>query len=476
MKKYFVLIINIILASTPVIINITPVSGVYAATKKISLAIIDFDNNSGIKEWDYMQKGVPRILVANLAQNKGIKILEREKLDKALKELKFSQTGLVDPDTARKLGKLIGADYAMYGSITRFGTNRPTIIIDATIMEIQTGEVKFVESVRGNDENSIINLLDKLSVMLLNDLVPMEEQKPNNLTVDNNNQNSVKPNELSGPSKLNLNDKLVFSAQNEKQSRQIYISGNSGSVYKLTSSQAGNNTPVWSPDGSKIAFVNQKYGITVFDLKNNMLTQFSSKPVSDKNPKWTSDGNKIIFLTKEKNNYAIYIGNKDGSEQKALSPEHLDVKSFSVSNNDTIAFCAKTKTKGNITFQIYSMDSHGKDLKQLTYTGSNAWPEWSPDGKKITFVSDRLNFTKVYIMESNGFNQLLLSKGTLDEETPVWSPDGQKIAFISMNENKGKVSIINVDGSGQKILTNDGSDNFDLTWMSNSKEVAFTYK
>ena len=459
---------------------------VYAENKKVSLAIIDFDNNSDNKDWDYMEKGVPRILITNLAQNKGLKVVERAKLDRAIKELNFSQTGLVSPDTAKKLGKLIGADYALFGSITRFGTNRPTIIIDVTIIEIQTGEIKYVESVRGTDENNIINLLDKLSEMVIADLV-VPDNVPPVAVVNKNVSTPVSipapvidqplPTPINKPvqetPKINMNDKLVFTGLSETKEQNIYIKSSGGNSNKVSTIKGHNSSPIWSPDGTKIAYVNKKFGVTIFDVKQNSTIKLSEKPVFDESPRWSAEGSRIVFLTKESKNYAIYSSDMNGNNANAISPVKVDVKDFDISKYNIIAYSAKVDKK----WQIFLIDINGNGIKQLTEEGNNVSPKWSPDGTKLTFISDRTDYQKVYTMNSNSSNQIKITSGEYDEESPVWSPDGTKIAFVSLVNKKGKVSIVDTNGTNQKILTNDeDGDYYDIKWLHNQDEIAFTSK
>lgn len=451
-------------------INIYPaleiVKPVYAEAKKTSLAIIDFDNNSGNKDWDYMEKGVPRILITNLAQNKGLKIVERAKLDKAIKELNFSQTGLVNPETAKKLGKLIGADFALFGSITKFGTNRPTIVVDVTIIDVQTGEIKYVESVRGTDENNIINLLDKLSVMVINDLVPSIEPP----VVKNNQQEITENNAVEIIPRISINDKLVFSAISSGKEKNIYVSNANGSFNKISMVKGNNFSPVWSPDGSKIAYVNQKTGVTIFDIKKNSTIKLSEKVVFDEDPKWSADSNKVVFMTKEEKNYAIYSSNMTSDSTNAISPPKINVKDFDISKYNMVVYTAKVGKE----WQIFMIDINGNKVTQLTEEGNNTFPKWSPDGTKIIFISDRDEYQKVYMMNSNSSNQVKLTSGEYDEESPIWSFDGTKIAFISIVNKKGKVSVIDTNGTNQKVLTNDKGDYYDLKWIPNSHEIGFT--
>jgi len=80
-------------------------------------------------------------------------------------------------------------------------------------------------------------------------------------------------------------------------------------------------------------------------------------------------------------------------------------------------------------------------------------PEWSPDGKKIAFASNRDGAKNIYVMNADGSDVVRLTNGSVGDEAPVWSPDGTRILFGSMRDGNLEIYIMNSDGSEQKRLT-----------------------
>jgi TolB-like protein len=74
-----------------------------------TIAISYFDNSSGDAKYNALSKGIADMLITDLSKIKGVTIVEREKLEKLIQEIKLGQSKYFDPSTAQKLGKGLGA-------------------------------------------------------------------------------------------------------------------------------------------------------------------------------------------------------------------------------------------------------------------------------------------------------------------------------------------------------------------------------
>jgi Tol biopolymer transport system component len=82
--------------------------------------------------------------------------------------------------------------------------------------------------------------------------------------------------------------------------------------------------------------------------------------------------------------------------------------------------------------QIWTMRPDGSDLWQLTFgPGNKSQPRWSPDGKRIAFVSDVDRNNEIYLMNADGTHIVNLTNNPSDDYDPAWSPDGSTIAFTT---------------------------------------------
>src|SRR2546426_1116109 len=137
------------------------------------VAVLDFDYGTvhssvtGIMGSDVdIGKGVATMLVSKLAQNGTYTVMERAQLDRVLNEQNFQQDSRADVSSAAKLGRLLGVDAIIIGSITQFQRedkniqlgmrreSKATVAIDARIVQIGTGEILAVAQGKGESKRA----------------------------------------------------------------------------------------------------------------------------------------------------------------------------------------------------------------------------------------------------------------------------------------------------------------------------------
>ena len=107
------------------------------------------------------------------------------------------------------------------------------------------------------------------------------------------------------------------------------------------------------------------------------------------------------------------------------------------------------------------MKADGSDWQRLTDDpGFDFTPQFSPDGQKIAFASDRNGETmQLYVMAADGSSVTRLTDNTGNDRDPSWSPDGIQLVFASDRNGEPDIFVINSDGSGEQQLTdNDAMD------------------
>ena len=145
-----------------------------------------------------------------------------------------------------------------------------------------------------------------------------------------------------------------------------------------------------------------------------------------------------------------------------------------------VANAKKVIARGKIAFQsnqtgnneIFVMDEDGSNKQNITINpGSDNSPDWSPDGKKVAFNSDRdTGFPEIYVMNSNGGAPTRITFVSGSNSTPAWSPDGKKIAFQSRRDGDFEIYVMNADGSQQTRLTNVVGDDLILSGLRTEQD------
>ncbi len=138
-------------------------------------------------------------------------------------------------------------------------------------------------------------------------------------------------------------------------------------------------------------------------------------------------------------------------------------------------------------FEIFTMEPDGTDLVQLTdNTAFDFAPDWSADGRKIAFESNRDSFSEIFVMRADGTKETKVTTNPdfSFDRSPTFSPDGAKIAFESNRavgegvdnpESDTEIFVQDLEGTGLKQLTHNETREFDLhpDYAPDGKKIAF---
>lgn len=142
------------------------------------IAVMPFDNSGSYgqdkENFDALQKGIAGMLISELAANPAARVVERAEIQKLLDEQNLGATGRVDPQTAAKVGKLVGARYVITGTFIDFyGDFR----LDARIVNVETSEIVRVETDRMQRDH-LFDIIRNVASRLMKDtnLPPLSKQ------------------------------------------------------------------------------------------------------------------------------------------------------------------------------------------------------------------------------------------------------------------------------------------------------------
>jgi len=130
------------------------------------IAVTSFNNINKDPNQDWLSVGIGETLTVKLSQVPSLCLVERMRLNDALKELKLQESGLVDTSSASKLGKLLGAEMVVMGSFQKSGEQ---IRLTARFVTPETGEISSATQADGKMDD-IFAVQDKLANKLLDTL------------------------------------------------------------------------------------------------------------------------------------------------------------------------------------------------------------------------------------------------------------------------------------------------------------------
>jgi Tol biopolymer transport system component len=240
------------------------------------------------------------------------------------------------------------------------------------------------------------------------------------------------------------NGRILFTHCEDPGGCQIYTSNPDGTALDQVTNGAGASQGDWSPDGSRIVFAGLNSGdqtIWIVDADGTHPHQLTpNDPDSDDLwPRFTADGRWILFTNCKGSDCdgGIFAVRPNGTGlHKVTRNSH---HSYNIADQSPAGsrMAYQRWHVGGVKIAIYVSNARGRHQRRITPPRLQAWwPDWSPTGRRIVFTSqvfgDRPS-PRVFTVRPNGSHLKRLT-GTSrhhSDTSPAYSPNGRKIVFVS---------------------------------------------
>ncbi len=224
------------------------------------------------------------------------------------------------------------------------------------------------------------------------------------------------------------------------------VTGSTRTASRLIATPAVEESPAWSPDGSRLAYVGNEDGhrrVFVRTVRAGAARQVSRDSADEFQPAWSTDGQQVAFV-----------------RAAAEAP-----------SSGAAAPAGELDPVGDIwAVNLASGEEH-------KLVDSAFAPAYSPDGARLAFEATRDGARRIWVAAADGDSARRISKADgpdVRDGEPHWSPDGRKLVFRRTEGNQTDLVVVDIATGRTVKLTDDDAVDADAVWSPNGRQVYFS--
>jgi TolB protein len=373
--------------------------------------------------------------------------------------------------TKENISEIIAADLHRSGLFrvleTRGMANLPTKTdqikyAEWTALQAQAVTIGNVESVAGGKLKVSFHLMDALKQT---QLAGMDYQiSPNQARTTAHKIADIIYQKLTGQPGL-FASRIAYITKSGKRYALQVADADGYNPQTVVSSNEPIISPVWSPDGNKLAYVSfekKKPIIFVQSLTSGSRVVLANYKGNNSAPAWSPDGSKLaIVLTYGANSQIYTVDSTGGGLKQVTKSSSIDTEPTFSPDGSWIYFSSDRGGRP----QIYKVSAEGGSPSRVTFEGGyNVSPRFSPDGKSLAYIRNDGGKFRVALQDLASGQVQLLSEGSQDE-SPSFAPNGRVILYATKVGGRGALAAVSSDGKvRQRLKESSGGDVREPAW------------
>jgi len=268
---------------------------------------------------------------------------------------------------------------------------------------------------------------------------------------------------------------------NEDSPDSIYlIAVDTGARRKLTSPEPGSlgdSMAAFSPDGRRIAFVRTASPRGISDVFTMPVAGGPARQVTHDGKTVTGlawwSKHRLLFVSNRAGGNMLWSISEDGGRADPIEMAGRNVRQAAASLDGSRVLYTERVQNSNVWRVDLATHSSAAE-RFLASTGRNDSQQYSPNGARIVFGSDRTGTYELWTANADGSNILQITNfGGLPVGSPRWSPDGRQIVFDAVRDGRSVIYRVDSNGGQPQLLVEDAGDAMMPTWSRDGQSIYY---